>query len=59
MQSEPITKAERNAVINLFKEIAEFGHRVRKRRARKAIARCENPQNKKTHCDVGDTSQAS
>ena len=32
MQSESITEADRIAVINLFKEIAEFGRRVRQRR---------------------------
>ena len=39
MQSDPTTKADRIAVNNLFKEIAEYGRWVRERRAvEKAIA---------------------
>jgi len=32
MQNESVTEADRIAVIILFKEIAEFGRRVRQRR---------------------------
>lgn len=45
MQEESTTEADRIAVINLFKEIAEFGRRVRQRRAGGiAVTEGESPQ---------------
>ena len=58
MQDEPVTEADRKTVINLFKEIAEYGNRVRERRAMDAVAQRENLRNKKSKCDVEETSKA-
>lgn len=45
MQGESITEADRIAVINLFKEIAEFGRRVSQRRTGEvAVTDLETPQ---------------
>lgn len=49
MQDEPISQADRIAVINLFKEIAAFGRQVRERRTAEAakvqpVVLCVTPQ---------------
>jgi len=59
MQSEPITQADRIAVINLFKEIAEFGRRVRQRRAGEiAVTGQETPQSDEVRSADGEAPES-
>ncbi len=56
MQGAPITEADRIAVNNLFKEIAEFGRRVRERRAaEKAVAKQKRKNSGKVQPTVNET----
>lgn len=59
MQDESITEADRIAVINLFKEIAEFGRRVRQRRTGElAVTDLETPQSGEARPAEGDAPES-
>lgn len=59
MQDESITEADRIAVINLFKEIAEFGRRVRQRRTGElAVTDPETPQSGEAILSEGEAPES-
>ena len=58
MQSDSTTEADRIAVNNLFKEIAEYGRQVRERRAaEKAVAQEENKKSSNPQSAVNETAK--